>query len=90
MQIMTANGWRPLAPSCQNEIWSISTWDANVRRHVPDQKGGSLNYITTAIGAACEPKPYDGPIPSIDCQEYVKRLALDHNEWLERRAALAA
>ena len=90
MYIMTANGWRPLAPSCQNEVWSISTWDANVRRHVPDQKGGSLNHIATATEATCEPKLYDGPIPSIDCREYIARLGRDHNEWIGRRAALAA
>jgi hypothetical protein len=54
MYIMTANGWRPLAPSRQNEVWSISTWDANVRRHVPDQKGASLNHIATAAAATCE------------------------------------
>jgi hypothetical protein len=54
MYIMTAYGWRPLAPSCQNEVWSISTWDANVRRHVPDQKGESLKHIATAAAATCE------------------------------------
>src|ERR1700678_1944916 len=33
----------------------------------------NTNHIATATEATCEPKLYDGPIPSIDCREYIAR-----------------
>jgi hypothetical protein len=36
------------------------------------------------------PQLYTGPIPSFECQAFIRQLERNHVEWVERRAALFA
>jgi hypothetical protein len=88
MYIMTAQGWKRLVPPCQNQVWTLSTWDGREKRYVPDAKEGSLHCVEVVGEARCEPKLYDGPIPSEECLKNVARRERAHRKWLDRRAAL--